>query len=139
MGLTMASGPRSGGRASRPPLRFLALTVLAAGLATGAYLVTPSPQSGRVQPAGTSRPVDGRNLHDAALKNDYLYDSGYETCQALGLRALARLVGRPARPGLVAAAFARRFDPQDRQGPLAGCLKGLTEPTAVAGDARARN
>lgn len=108
-------------------------------MSAGAYLLTPDAHSARGEPGGTSRPLDRRNAHDAALKNDYLYDSGYETCQALGLPALARLVHLPADPERVAAAFALRFDPQDRAGPRAGCLKGLTEPTAVAADARARN
>jgi hypothetical protein len=105
----------------------------------GGYVATPASHSARAQPGGTSRSLDGRNLHDAALKNDYLYDSGYETCQALGLRALARLEHVPANPRLAASAFAQRFDPQIRPGPHAGCLQGLVEPTAVAGDARARN
>lgn len=140
MGLTMASGLRSGGRVSRPPLRSLALlAAIVATVAAAAYLLTPAIHPARPQTSGTSRPLDRRNLHDAALKNDYLFDSGYETCQALGLRSLARTFGVPAVPARVAAAFAHRFDPQERPGPYTGCYRGLTEPTALPSDARARN
>ena len=141
MGLAMASGLQSGGRgSSRPPLLSLVLVAAAiAVVAAGAYLLTPALHPMRPQPSGTSRSLDRRNLHDAALKNDYLFDDGYETCQALGLRSLARTFGVPATPSRAAAAFAHRFDAQDRAGPYAGCLKGLSEPTAIAADARARN
>jgi hypothetical protein len=137
----MASGLRSGGRgSSRPPLLSLALIAAAiVAVTAAAYLLTPVLSPARSQPSGTSRPLDVRNVHDAALKNDYLFDDGYETCQALGLRNLARTFGVPATPSHVALAFAHRFDPQDRPGPYAGCLKGLSERTAIATDARAQN
>lgn len=137
----MASGLRSGGRgSSRPPLLSLVLIAAVIALVTGAaYLLTPELSPSRSQPSGTSRLVDARNLHDVALKNDYLFDDGYETCEAFGLSSLARTFGVPATPQRVAVAFAHRFDPQDRPGPYAGCVKGLSERTARATDARARD
>ena len=80
-------------------------------------------------------PLDRTHARDVAIKTDYLYDSGYETCEALGLQVLARRLGTAARPATVARAFAHRFDPSIRSGPRAGCYKSLTEPATRAGSA----
>ncbi len=57
-------------------------------------------------PVTMTRPLDAR-YHRSVDDNDDLYDSAYETCEAVGIRQLARKLAVPASPvSRLARAFA---------------------------------
>jgi hypothetical protein len=78
-------------------------------------------------PVTHSRSLDARRQLDVRYTNEYLYDSSYETCDALGMDTLARKLRVPAtRPSVVARAFARQnYATAIRVGPYDGCLDAL--------------
>jgi hypothetical protein len=95
-----------------------------------AVAVLPRVTSGPARPltpVTRSRPVDARRERDIRFTNEYLYDSSYETCEALGIEALAgKLRVSAADPSVVARAFARRnYATALRVGPYHGCLDAL--------------
>jgi hypothetical protein len=95
-----------------------------------AVVVLPRVTSGAARPPTPvigSRPVDVRRERDVRFTNEYLYDSSYETCDALKIDTLARKLGVPAaRPSVVARAFAERnYATAMRVGPYQGCLDAL--------------
>jgi hypothetical protein len=105
----------------------LAVITLAA-----AVVVLPRVAPGPVRPPTAvtrTRPPDLRRQRDVRFTNEYLYDSSYETCDALGIRSLARKLGVPAaRPARVARAFARQnYPPATRSGPYHGCVDALLD------------
>jgi hypothetical protein len=81
----------------------------------------------RPSPVTQIRPLDGRRRHDIAYTNEYLYDSTYETCEAIGLKQLARELDLPALPtSRVARAFADHdYQSALRDGSYHGCLDAL--------------
>jgi hypothetical protein len=80
-------------------------------------------------PVTRSRPVDVRRDRDVRFSNEYLYDSSYETCDALGIDTLARkLRVRPIRASRVARAFAEQnYAAAIRTGPYQGCVDALRD------------
>jgi hypothetical protein len=95
-----------------------------------AVVVVPHVASGPTRPptpVTRTRPPDLRRQRDVRFTNEYLYDSSYETCEALGIRSLARKLRVPAdRPSHVARIFARRnYPPATRSGPYHGCVDAL--------------
>jgi hypothetical protein len=83
-------------------------------------------------PVTRSRPVDVRRERDVRITNEYLYDSSYETCDALGIDTLARKLGvRPAPASRVARAFAEQnYAAAIRSGPYQGCVDALRDHAA---------
>jgi hypothetical protein len=78
-------------------------------------------------PVTHTRPVDARRARDIRFTNEYLYDSSYETCEALGIESLARKLGiPPTSPRVVARTFAERnYATAIRAGPYHGCADAL--------------
>jgi hypothetical protein len=104
------------------PVAVLALIVSLAVLPR----ITSGPTR-RPSPVTKTRPLDARRRHDIAYTNEYLYDSTYETCEAVGITQLARKLGVPARPASgVARAFAgENYESALRDGSYHGCLDAL--------------
>ena len=114
-----------------------ALLVLVAAVA-----LLPMLAAGPVRPDSPvthSRPADVRRERDIRFTNEYLYDSSYETCDALGAHSLARKLGVPVdRASLVARAFARQnYGAALRSGPYEGCLDALMSHLEEGGRRRA--
>ena len=88
--------------------------------------IAPGPTR-RSSPVTKTRPLDARRRHDIAYTNEYLYDSTYETCEAVGLKQLAHKLGVPALPATrVARAFAgENYGAALRDGSYHGCLDAL--------------
>lgn len=107
--------------------------VMPAGLLVlvAAVVILPKLASGPSRPptpVTETRSLEGRRHHDVYYTNEYLYDSTYETCEAVGIRGLARKLGVPARPlPSIARAFARNnYASALRVGAYHGCLDALT-------------
>jgi hypothetical protein len=90
--------------------------------------ITPGP-SRAPSPVTRTRPLDQRRHRDIGYTNEYLYDSTYETCEAVGITQLARKLGVPdTRLTRIAKAFAdRNYASSIRSGPYHGCLDALIE------------
>jgi hypothetical protein len=106
-----------------------ALPVALLGL-VAAVAVLPQLTSGPTRPptpVTQTRPLDARRKHDIYYTNEYLYDSTYETCEAVGITQLARKLGVPASPvSRVARAFAgENYASALREGSYHGCLDAL--------------
>jgi hypothetical protein len=106
-----------------------ALPVAVLGL-TAAVALLPRIAPGPTRPptpVTQTRPLDARRRHDIYYTNEYLYDSTYETCEAVGLRPLAHKLGVPALPASrVARAFAGdNYASAFRNGSYHGCLDAL--------------
>jgi hypothetical protein len=88
--------------------------------------ITPGPTRPPT-PVTQTRPLDARRRHDIYYTNEYLYDSTYETCEAVGITQLARKLGVPATPASrVASAFAgENYESALRSGSYHGCLDAL--------------
>jgi len=118
----------------RPPLRRRMMTwALPAALLALVAAVVVLP---RVISTGPTRPptpitetrsVDARRERDIRFTNEYLYDSSYETCDALGIDTLADRLRVPAtHPSALARAYARQnYASAIRVGPYRGCLDAL--------------
>jgi hypothetical protein len=95
-----------------------------------AVVILPKFASGPTRPptpVTETRSLEGRRHHDVYYTNEYLYDSTYETCEAVGITQLARKLGVPARPASgVARAFAgENYASALREGSYHGCLDAL--------------
>jgi hypothetical protein len=88
--------------------------------------VAPGP-SRPPSPVTRTRPLDLRRHRDVGYTNEYLYDSTYETCEALGIGQLARKLGvRSTSPSRVARAFAdQNYASALRVGSYHGCRDAL--------------
>jgi hypothetical protein len=114
---------------SRHRMLLWALPVALLGLVTAVLVlprVTPGP-SRPTTPVTRTRPLDLRRHRDVGYTNEYLYDSTYETCAALGMIQLAHKLGiRSTSGSRVAKAFAEQNYPSAlRVGPYHGCLDAL--------------
>jgi hypothetical protein len=114
---------------SRSRVLLWALAVALVELVTAVVVlprVTPGP-SRPATPVTRKRPLDLRRHRDVADTNEYLYDSTYETCEALGIGQLAHKLGvRGTSPSRVAKAFAEEnYASALRVGPYHGCLDAL--------------
>jgi hypothetical protein len=123
----MGSLMRPAGSRSRVLLWALPVAIL--GLVIAIVLlprVTPGP-SRPATPVTRKRPLDLRRHRDVAYTNEYLYDSTYETCEALGITQLAHKLGVcGTSPPRVAKAFAEQnYASALRVGPYHGCLDAL--------------
>jgi hypothetical protein len=106
-----------------------ALPVAVLGLIAAVALlprITPGP-SRPPTPVTQTRPLDARHRHDIYYSDEYVYDSTYETCEAVGLKQLARKLGVPELPASrVARAFAgENYASALRNGSYHGCLDAL--------------
>ncbi len=102
----------------------VALLLLASGVVTG--LLRPP----RTQPSpGPLRATGGVRARQVQESNRQLFDTGYETCAALGLPRLARQYGLTPTPERAARAYAAQFEPAMRAGTYRGCVKALREST----------
>jgi hypothetical protein len=111
------------------PLLVWVMPVAVLGLVV-AVIVFPRIASGPSRPATPvtrTRPLDLRHHRDVGYTNEYLYDSTYETCEAVGITQLARKLGVPAAPlTRLARAFAdQNYTSAVRSGPYHGCLDAL--------------
>jgi hypothetical protein len=118
---------RRPGSSRRMMLWFLSAALL--GL-VAAVVVLPRVVTGPSRPptpVTDTRSVDGRRERDIRFTNEYLYDSAYETCDALAIDTLADRLRVPATgPSAVARAFARQnFATALRAGPYNGCRDAL--------------
>jgi hypothetical protein len=96
-----------------------------------AVVILPKLASGPSRPptpVTEKRSLYGRRDHDVYYTNEYLYDSTYETCEAVGITQLARKLGVPASPvSRIARAFAgENYESALRDGSYHGCLDALT-------------
>ena len=119
------------GEGSARPLLVWAIPVAALVL-VAAVIVLPRIASGPSRPSSPvtrTRPLDTRHRLDVTYTNEYLYDSTYETCDALGADQLARRLGVPTVPlTRIALAFAERnYAAAIRSGPYQGCLDALVD------------
>ncbi len=118
---------RPGGAMSRP--RRVAIVVGVVIAASVIFLLALSTAVGH-EPLETT-PVTRTALDAVRAKQigkveEASYDDGYETCIALGMKALAqRLEVTNPTPRTVARAFAQGYDPAFRRGPFQGCLEAL--------------
>jgi hypothetical protein len=106
-----------------------ALPVAALGLiaaVAGLPRIAPGPTRPPT-PVTQTRPLDARRRHDIYYTNEYLYDSTYETCEAVGITELARKLRVPASPvSRIARAFAgENYASALRDGSYHGCLDAL--------------
>jgi hypothetical protein len=118
-----------GAAGHRRTLMVCALPVAALVLAAAVILLPrlmPGPQRA-ASPVTRTRPLDARRHRDIGYTNEYLYDSTYETCEAVGITQLARKLRVPAtRLTRIARAFAdENYAPSVRAGPYHGCLDAL--------------
>jgi hypothetical protein len=111
------------------------LAPLAAAVAVvvlGSSIVTASLRSGQphrsVVALRTAGGVRARHIRES---NAQLFDTGYETCSALGLPRLARQYTLPISAEPAARAYAAQFEPAMRAGTYRGCVKALREPAAT--------
>jgi hypothetical protein len=108
--------------------RLLAVVAAVALVLIGSATVTEL-----LRPPGTQRSptplraADGVRARQVRESNEQLFDSGYETCAALGLARLARQYALPRRPEAAARAYAGQFEPAMRAGTYRGCVKALRE------------
>jgi hypothetical protein len=72
--------------------------------------------------ASQSSAPDAARRAQERWTNSQNEDDALETCTALGLKRLAARFGVPAKPNVVARAFARQWDPAFRSGAYTGCL-----------------
>jgi hypothetical protein len=72
--------------------------------------------------ASQSTAPDAARKAQARWTNSQDEDDALETCTALGLKRMALRFGVPAKPNIVARAFASQWDPAYRAGAYTGCL-----------------
>jgi hypothetical protein len=110
------------------------LPVIAIAVALGVIYVmmaTSDPQrrgaraaSDTPRPAA-SRPAESGRAADLYYQNQLNYDQAYYSCKELGVDLLASSLGVAARPGPVAAAYAKDELPAFRDALRQGCLQAL--------------
>jgi hypothetical protein len=118
---------RPAGARRRPLLWALPVALLALVAAVVVLpRLTPGP-SRPPTPVTRTRSLDLRRHRDVRYTNEYLYDSTYETCEAVGITQLARKLGvRSTSPARVARAFANQnYASALRTGPYHGCRDAL--------------
>jgi hypothetical protein len=107
------------------PLLAILAVVLVFQLRAPAY-TTPTglgagPTHNRIYATQSTAPLAARKAQ-TRYTNSQDEDDALETCTAIGLKQLARRFGVPAKPTVVAKAFASQWDPAYRAGAYTGCL-----------------
>ena len=118
------------GHRGRRVVRLLPVILFAVFLGVVYVMMSSEPQRRGFRAAAESPPAAAPASNQTRAAEIYYqkqlsYDQAYTTCKELGLETLAIQLQTPAKPGAVAAAFARDELPAFRRSMRLGCQQAL--------------